>query len=75
MSNIPNDLPIFLGYGGRDSLSDVRDVELLLDNLKFHDEDKLTVQFVEDYAHADFVMAVNAAQIVYNAVMAFFHRQ
>ncbi|XP_008802257.2 triacylglycerol lipase 2 [Phoenix dactylifera] len=75
MSNIPNNLPLFFSYGGRDSLSDVHDVELLLDNLKFHDGDKLTVQFVEDYAHADFVMAVNAAQIVYNAVMAFFNRQ
>nr|XP_010926727.1 triacylglycerol lipase 2 [Elaeis guineensis] len=75
MSNIPNNLPLFLSYGSRDSLSDVRDVELLLDKLKFHDGDKLTVQFVEDYAHADFVMAVNAAQIVYNAVMAFFNRQ
>nr|XP_010926726.1 triacylglycerol lipase 2 [Elaeis guineensis] len=75
MSNIPNNLPLFLSYGGRDSLADVRDVELLLDNLKFHDGDKLTVQFVENYAHADFVMAINAAQIVYSAVMAFFNRQ
>ncbi|KAG1330902.1 hypothetical protein COCNU_02G008700 [Cocos nucifera] len=75
MSNIPNNLPLFLSYGGRDSLSDVHDVELLLDNLKFHDGDKLTVQFVENYAHADFVMAVDAAQIVYNAVMAFFNRE
>lgn len=75
MSNIPNNLPLFLSYGGRDLLSDVHDVELLLDNLKFHDGDKLIVQFVEDYAHADFVMAVNAAQIVYDAVMAFFNSQ
>ncbi|XP_072992570.1 triacylglycerol lipase 2 [Typha latifolia] len=74
MSNIPNDLPLFLSYGGEDSLSDVRDVELLLDDLKFHDGDKLTVQFVKDYAHADFVMGISAKQIVYEAVVAFFGR-
>uniref|UniRef100_A0A6V7QY89 Lipase n=1 Tax=Ananas comosus var. bracteatus TaxID=296719 RepID=A0A6V7QY89_ANACO len=75
MSNIPKSLPLFLSYGGQDSLSDVRDVELLLDDLKFHEGDKLTVQFVKDYAHADFVMGVSAKQIVYNAVIAFFDRQ
>ncbi|XP_077228096.1 triacylglycerol lipase 2-like [Tasmannia lanceolata] len=74
MSNIPNNLPLFLSYGGQDALSDVRDVELLLDNLKFHDGDKLTVQFIKDYAHADFVMGVSAKKIVYDAVIAFFNR-
>ncbi|KAG9447900.1 hypothetical protein H6P81_014028 [Aristolochia fimbriata] len=75
MSNIPNDLPLFLSYGGQDALSDVRDVELLLDNFKFHDGDKLTVQYIKDYAHADFVMGVNAKRIVYDAIVAFFNRQ
>ncbi|OAY76708.1 Triacylglycerol lipase 2, partial [Ananas comosus] len=75
MSNIPKSLPLFLSYGGQDSLSDVRDVELLLDDLKFHEGDKLTVQFVKDYAHADFVMGVSAKRIVYDAVIAFFDRQ
>ncbi|XP_068645084.1 triacylglycerol lipase 2-like isoform X2 [Aristolochia californica] len=75
MSNIPNNLPLFLSYGGQDALSDVRDVELLLDNLKFHDGDKLTVQYVKDYAHADFVMGVTAKRIVYDAIVAFFNRQ
>ncbi|KAJ8646139.1 hypothetical protein MRB53_007887 [Persea americana] len=54
LSNIPSDLPLFLSYGGEDALSDVNDVQHLLDNLKFHDADKLTVQFVEDFTHADF---------------------
>ena len=49
LSNIPSDLPLFLSYGGEDALSDVNDVQHLLDNLKFHDE---------DFAHADFVMGV-----------------
>ncbi|ONK71891.1 uncharacterized protein A4U43_C04F13440 [Asparagus officinalis] len=73
LSSIPNNFPLFLSYGGRDKLSDVGDVSLLLDDLKLHDGDKLTVQFVKDYAHADFVMGVSAKEIVYNAIIAFFN--
>ncbi|KAJ7974784.1 Lipase [Quillaja saponaria] len=75
ISNIPKNLPLYISYGGRDALSDVRDVGNLLDSLKFHDGDKLTVQFIKDYAHADYIMGVNAKDIVYNAVLAFFKRQ
>lgn len=75
LANIPRNVPLFISYGGRDSLSDDRDVGLLLDSLKFHDGDKLTVQFIKDYAHADFIMGVNAKDIVYNALLAFFKRQ
>ncbi|KAF7815072.1 triacylglycerol lipase 2-like [Senna tora] len=72
MTSIPNDLPLFLSYGGNDMLSDVKDVQVLLDNLKDHEKDKLDVVFVQDYAHADFVMGVNANQVVYEPMMAFF---
>lgn len=75
ISNIPHNLPLFISYGGQDALSDVRDVDLLLDSLKFHDGDKLTVQYIKDYAHADFIMGVNAKDIVYNAMVSFFKRQ
>lgn len=75
LSNIPPNLPLFISYGGQDSLSDVLDVANLLDNLKFHDVDKLSVQFVRNYAHADYIMGVNAKDIVYNSVIAFFNRQ
>ncbi|KAG6620533.1 hypothetical protein I3843_04G034000 [Carya illinoinensis] len=75
LSNIPHDLPLFVSYGGQDALSDVGDVMLLLDSFKFHDVDKLSVQFIKDYAHADFIMGVNAKDIVYNQVVAFFKRQ
>ncbi|XP_010524257.1 PREDICTED: triacylglycerol lipase 2 isoform X2 [Tarenaya hassleriana] len=75
ISAIPHDLPLFFSYGGSDSLSDVRDVELLLDSFKFHDINKISVQFVKDYAHADFIMGVNAKDIVYNQVVSFFKRQ
>lgn len=75
LSNIPRDLPIFLSYGGQDALSDMRDVQRLLDSLKLHDVGKLTVQLVGDYAHADFIMGVNAKDIVYGQVLSFFKSQ
>lgn len=75
LSNIPHDLPLFVSYGGKDALSDVQDVTLLLDHLKFHDVDKLSVQFIKDYAHLDFIMGVNAKDMVYNQVVAFFKGQ
>ena len=48
MTGIPNDLPLFLSYGGQDALSDAKDVQLLLDNLKDHNGDKLVVQYIKD---------------------------
>ncbi|KAM2203791.1 hypothetical protein ACFX1S_023511 [Malus domestica] len=75
LANIPHDLPLFLSYGGQDALSDPRDVACLLDGLKLHDAGKLTVQYVENYAHADFIMGLNAKDIVYNQVTAFFNQQ
>ncbi|XP_065874724.1 triacylglycerol lipase 2-like [Euphorbia lathyris] len=72
ITNIPNDVPLFMGYGGQDTLADVTDVNLLLDSLKHHHPDKLVLLFRQDYAHADFVFGVNANQLVYHPLMAFF---
>ncbi|KAJ6723761.1 LIPASE [Salix koriyanagi] len=72
MASIPNGLPLFLSYGGKDYLSDVKDVQALLENLKDHDGDKLVVQYIDEYAHADFVLGVNANRIVFDPLMAFF---
>lgn len=75
MNRIPNDLPLFLAYGGADALSVMKDVQLLLDSLHDHEGDKLVVEYREDYAHADYVMAVNARQVVYDPLIAFFRLQ
>ncbi|KAJ1267548.1 hypothetical protein BS78_07G065000 [Paspalum vaginatum] len=75
VSAIPDDFPLFLSYGGRDTLSDTQDVRHLVQALESHDSDKLTVQYLEDYAHADFVMAGNAKARVYAPLMAFFKLQ
>ncbi|KAK4276166.1 hypothetical protein QN277_019143 [Acacia crassicarpa] len=71
MSRIPNNLPLFLSYGGADALSVVEDVKLLLTDLQRHDPDKLVVNFVPEYAHMDFVFGVNAKQLVYDPLIAF----
>ncbi|KAE8697097.1 Triacylglycerol lipase 2 [Hibiscus syriacus] len=75
ISNIARDLPVFICYGGEDALSDVLDVQQLLDHLKFHDVNKLSVQYIKDYAHADFIMGINAKDVVYNQVVQFFKNQ
>ncbi|KAL0354266.1 UNVERIFIED_CONTAM: Triacylglycerol lipase 2 [Sesamum angustifolium] len=71
MTNIPNDVPLFLAYGGKDALSVQEDVKLLLDSLHQHEQDKLVVQYIENYAHADFIMGFNARQVVNDPLMAF----
>ncbi|XP_078166827.1 triacylglycerol lipase 2-like isoform X2 [Carex rostrata] len=73
ISNVPHDLPLFVGYGGQDSISDGRDVDLLLNDLKFHVTGKLKSHFVKDYAHIDFVMGISAKTMLYNDVISFFN--
>uniref|UniRef100_A0A0A8ZLS3 Triacylglycerol lipase n=1 Tax=Arundo donax TaxID=35708 RepID=A0A0A8ZLS3_ARUDO len=74
MSNIPADFPLFLTYGGRDSLADPADVHLLLNDLRGHDPDKLTVQYLDQFAHLDFVIGVCAKDYVYKDLLAFLNR-
>ncbi|XP_058751491.1 triacylglycerol lipase 2-like [Vicia villosa] len=76
LSNIPNNIPFFMSYGGRDALSDVVDVKKLL-NIHFqnHEAGKLNVQFIQEYAHADYMMAVNANELVYKNVSSFFKQK
>ncbi|KAG6419592.1 hypothetical protein SASPL_121814 [Salvia splendens] len=47
MTSIPRDLPLLLSYGGKDPLSDVKDVHMLIEALSNHDRDKLVVHYVE----------------------------
>ncbi|PIA32379.1 hypothetical protein AQUCO_04500172v1 [Aquilegia coerulea] len=75
MTSIPSSIPLFLSYGGEDALSDANDVQILLGSLKNHDGHQFVVQYQYNYAHADFVMGVNANQIVYDPLMAFFNSQ
>ncbi|KAF8739179.1 hypothetical protein HU200_013898 [Digitaria exilis] len=74
MSSIPASFPLFLAYGGRDSLADPDDVRLLLDDLRGHDRDKLAVLYLDRFAHLDFVIGVCARDYVYKDMFAFFDR-
>ncbi|KAG8640552.1 triacylglycerol lipase 2 isoform X1 [Manihot esculenta] len=71
MTDIPNDVALFLGCGAKDYLSDTKDVQLLLDNLKDHVKDKLVVQTIENYAHLDFIFAENVKEAIYDPLIAF----
>ena len=75
MTRIPKDIPLFRGYGGKDTLSDVNDVQLLLENLKDHKKDKLVVQYRDYFAHFDFIMAENANRVVYFFLYSLFFSQ
>ncbi|KAL5080616.1 hypothetical protein RYX36_009037 [Vicia faba] len=76
LSKIPNNIPIFMSYGGTDALADVDDVQKLLnDHFQDHDKDKLSVQFIPNYAHGDYMFATNANQLVYTNVTSFFKRK
>ncbi|XP_055803653.1 triacylglycerol lipase 2-like [Solanum dulcamara] len=75
LGNIPRDLPLFLSYGGQDALSNTKDVETLLDLLKYHDVGNLHVQYVKDFAHADFIIGTTAKDIVFNQIVTFFRNQ
>lgn len=75
MTSIPKDFPLFLCHGGADSLSDVKDVKLLINSLKNHVRDRLELHFIDKYAHVDFILGVNAKKVVYDPLIAFFKRQ
>ena len=73
MTKIPSEFPLFLGYGGKDFLSDVQDVKVLLNDLGNQDANKRVVLFKDDYAHADFIAGYNAKEVVYDPMIAFFN--
>ncbi|KAM4093081.1 hypothetical protein ACB094_06G088200 [Castanea mollissima] len=75
LTSIPKDIPLFIGYGGKDSLSDVNDVKLLLDDLKDHQKDKLVLLYRDDYAHLDFIAAENVKSVAYDPLIAFLRTQ
>jgi lysosomal acid lipase/cholesteryl ester hydrolase len=73
MTKIPSEFPLFLGYGGKDFLSDVQDVKVLLNDLGDQDANNRVVLFKDNYAHADFIAGDNAKEVVYDPMIAFFN--
>ncbi|KAK3132555.1 hypothetical protein QOZ80_6AG0524410 [Eleusine coracana subsp. coracana] len=65
--SIPKSLPIWMGYGGRDALADVTDVERTVQELRSTPE----MLYIRDYGHIDFIMSVKAKDDVYVHLMRF----
>ncbi|XP_060672136.1 triacylglycerol lipase 2-like isoform X3 [Ziziphus jujuba] len=72
VKSIPKDVPLLLSYGGKDTLTVVNDVKILLEDLRDHKADKLVLQYRDDYAHFDFIVGYNANKLVYDPLIAFF---
>ncbi|MCD9645630.1 hypothetical protein HAX54_034673 [Datura stramonium] len=75
LGNIPRDLPLLHNNRGQDALSNSKDVETLLDYLKFYNVGKLHVQYVKDYAHGDFIIVTTTKDIVFNQIVTFFREK
>ncbi|KQJ99103.1 triacylglycerol lipase 2 isoform X2 [Brachypodium distachyon] len=76
MSRIPVGFPLFLSYGGQDDLADPADVDLLLADLRRggHSDATMTVQYLDKFAHLDFIFGVCAKDYVYKDVVSFLNR-
>lgn len=68
LSKVPTSNTIFF-YGGRDALSDPKDVALLFSLLP--NGGSYPVKFIPQYAHIDFILGTNAKDLVYNQIMDF----
>ena len=71
LSAILKDTPLFLGYGGQVDPSDAKDVKHLLAKLAKHKKEKMRACYQASYAHGDFVMGLNAKQLVYEPQISF----
>uniref|UniRef100_A0ACD5XQL1 Uncharacterized protein n=1 Tax=Avena sativa TaxID=4498 RepID=A0ACD5XQL1_AVESA len=67
LSNIPESLRMWMGYGGLDALADVTDVDRTIKELRSTPE----LLYIGDYGHIDFVMSVKAKDDVYVDLMRF----
>lgn len=56
-----------MGYGGRDALADVTDVERTVQELRSTPE----MLYIRDYGHIDFIMSMKAKDDVYIDLMRF----
>ncbi|KAG6761353.1 hypothetical protein POTOM_034568 [Populus tomentosa] len=65
---IPKTLPLWMGYGGRDSLADETDLERTLKEL----QGKPELLYLENYGHLDFLLSTQGKEDVYNNMIAFF---
>lgn len=68
LKDIPESLPLWMGYGGNDALADVTDVKHTLKELSSKPE----LLYLENYGHIDFLLSVKAKKDVYDSMISFF---
>ncbi|WOG85704.1 hypothetical protein DCAR_0104895 [Daucus carota subsp. sativus] len=66
---MPKDFPLFLIYGGGDLLAIRKDVHILLN--KLGPDRNIRELYIDNYAHLDFLEAVNAKDLVYPDIISF----
>lgn len=66
---IPKDFPLFLIYGGVDTLSIRKDVHTLLATLGSNRN--IRELYIDHYAHLDFVQGMTAKDLVYPDIIRF----
>ena len=69
LRKIPKDFPLFLIYGGGDLLAIRKDVHILLN--KLGPDRNIRELYIDNYAHLDFLEAVNAKDLVYPDIISF----
>lgn len=68
LAAIPNSLPLWMAYGGNDSLADATDVERMMRALSSEPESV----YLDSYGHIDFIYGVNAKVDIYDEMISFF---
>ncbi|KAL8107063.1 hypothetical protein AgCh_023747 [Apium graveolens] len=69
LQKIPKDFPLFLIYGGIDTLSIRTDVHILLGKLR--SRRNIRELYVDNYAHLDFIQGMTAKDVVYPDIINF----
>ncbi|XP_020705585.1 triacylglycerol lipase 1 isoform X2 [Dendrobium catenatum] len=67
LGDIPESLPLWIGYGGNDALADLTDLKRTIKELKSKPEQL----YIESYGHIDFVFSVKAKDDVYADLIRF----
>ncbi|KAL1834684.1 hypothetical protein ACET3Z_004335 [Daucus carota] len=67
--SIPKHFPLLLCYGGKDALSDPKDVYRILSDLRSHTN--IHEIYIDHYAHLDFINGITAKDILFPDVVNF----
>ncbi|XP_078170814.1 lipase 1 isoform X1 [Carex rostrata] len=67
LNDIPDSLPLWIGYGGLDALADVTDVKHTLSELRSEPE----LLYLDNYGHIDFILSPKASGDVYGDLIRF----